>query len=117
MRFFCPKCWAELEEDSEICPKCGFRFKDLSYEDKLIMALRHPVLEFKINAIRTLGRLKSKRAVREFERMVEEETVPIVLEIVEALARIGGEESRRLLEKLTKHRSKLVAKRAKEKLI
>ncbi len=117
MRFFCPKCWAEFDEDKEVCPRCGLKFKDLSYEDKLIMALRHPVLDFKINAIRTLGRLGSKKAVKAFEKMVEEETIPIILEIVEALAKIGGDESRKLLERLTKHRSKLVAKMAKEKLI
>ncbi len=117
MRFFCPKCWAEFEEERDRCPKCGFEFRDLSYEDKLILALKHPILEFKINAIRTLGMIGSKRAVRVFERMVEEETVPIILEIVEALARIGGDESRKLLERLTRHRSKLVAKRAREKLI
>ncbi|ADC64337.1 conserved hypothetical protein [Ferroglobus placidus DSM 10642] len=115
--YFCPRCWSEFKEDFEFCPVCGYDLKNfdkLSYEEKLIVALKHPVSDYKINAIRLLAKLRSEKAVFEFERMIEEEDTIIVLEIIEALSKIPTEKSLELLKRLAKSNSKVISKRAKE---
>ncbi len=117
--FFCPKCWKEVEEGCKVCPHCNFSFESfdrLSYEEKMISALNHPVDEFKINAINVLGRIGGERAVKALEKFVEREnSVPILLEVVKALKLMSSRVSGALdvLKKLENHRARVVAKSAK----
>ncbi len=117
--YFCPRCWNEFKEDFSVCPICGYdlkEFDEMPYEDKLIVALNHPVSEYRLNAIKLLGDLRSEKAVSEFEKMVEREDIVTVLEIIDALSKIRSEESLRLLKKLSESSSKIVSKKAKEVL-
>ncbi len=120
--YFCPRCWYSSKKNFEVCPKCGFdlrEFEKLPYEDKLILALNHPVREYRLNAVRLLGRLKSEKAIEKFREMVKHSDVITTLVIIEALSQIPSEKSLELLDELTKHSSPVIskkAKKAKEKL-
>ncbi len=120
MKLICPKCCEIVEGSTKVCPKCGFeidKFDELDYEEKLIINLRHPVIEYRISAIRALALRGSEKAIKALEALVEDEKcVPVLLEVVEALAKIGNEESVKVLKKLANHKSKLVSNLARDVL-
>ena len=118
--FFCPRCWKEIEEGCRVCPYCGYEigsFDALSYEEKMISALNHPVDEFRVNAINVLSRIGSERAVKALEELAwREKSVPIVLEAVKALHALSLKfgSAREALKRLEKHRARVVASTARE---
>ncbi len=118
--YFCPRCWSELKRNYRKCPVCGYdirEFERLNYEDKLIVALKHPVREFRINAIRLLGRMKSEKALDYFEQIIEKEKdVFILKEVAEALSKIDTERGEKLLRRLAEHRAVVVSREAKRHL-
>jgi HEAT repeat protein len=115
--YFCPNCWNEFKENFKKCPACGYsieEFERLSYEDKLIVALNHPVREFRMNAIRQLGNMRSERALQHFERIIDrEDDIFTLMEIAEALSKIRSQKSLELLFKLAEHGSRVVSEVAK----
>jgi HEAT repeat protein len=118
MVFFCPGCWAETQESDVVCATCGFNLTNyarLPYEEKLILALNHPIRESCMMAIRLLGDLKSNRAVATFEAMLEtEEDFYLVREIVWSLQKIGTARSREIIQRLRYHPSGLVRRVVEE---
>jgi len=114
MKAICPRCCEIVREDEAKCPKCGFKireFDELDYEEKLIINLRHPVIEYRISAIRALSLRSTEKAAKALESAAEEEgCVPVLLEIVDALARMGRFD---VIRKLTGHRSKVVSNYAR----
>lgn len=101
---------------TDICPHCGYaisEYESLSYEKKLICALKHPVRENRMTAVQILGELRSHMALPAFTSILEkEEDFYVIREIIQALNKIGGEESKELLRRLKTHKSKLVRKTA-----
>ena len=64
--FFCPACWKEVPEKTQVCPHCGASIEERSresFEEKLIGALRHPISFQAATVALTLGRLRERRAV------------------------------------------------------
>lgn len=110
--FFCPQCWTEISESAGGCPHCGYdlsSYERLSYEEKLILSLKHPIRENRMMAIQLLGNLKSEKAVVALECMLEsEEDFYVLRETIHALAGIGGAESMRIIRGLRNHPSRLV---------
>lgn len=102
MTHFCPNCWKILDAYSEHCPDCGFRLADYdaaSYERKLLLALRHPVRESRLLAVEILGRIRSRRAIAPFRRMLAaNEDYYLLREVLRALAQIGTPHAIGLLE-------------------
>ncbi len=102
---------------TDICPHCGYaisEYESLSYEKKLICALKHPVRENRMMAIQILGELQSHAALSYFADILEtEEDFYIIREIIQALNKIGGEESKELIRRLKTHKSKLIRNMAK----
>lgn len=117
IHFFCPSCWREISEQI-ICPFCQYdlrEFHKLSYEDKLIGALKHPIKEIRKTAVFIIGLKRIEKAVTELERMINEEEDPFILmEIVKALRQIKNREAKVILEKLSSHRSSLIANFVKQ---
>jgi HEAT repeat protein len=92
--FYCPSCWREVTEGTQVCPACGKNVEHLSsgrdYVQKLIGALDHPEPTTPIRAAWVLGMRKEARAVPRLIRLVRESTDPYIVEAaVEALAQIG----------------------------
>jgi hypothetical protein len=112
MIHFCPSCWVEIRENVSVCPRCRYdlaRYNQLPYEDKLILALQHPVKENRMLAIQLLGDLHSKSAIPVFRSILREgDDFYVIREIVRSLHKIGGSESDDLLRTIRKHKSRLV---------
>lgn len=120
MRYFCPSCWTEIDAAPRRCPACGAdltRFHELPYEDKLLLALRHPVMDYRLMAITTLGRRRSERAVPFLRALLEsEDNVYLLREVVLALDCIGGPEAQAALLSAAGHPARLVRNLAQELL-
>ena len=118
--YFCPACWSVIPEKANTCPYCDVDLSDylrLSTEEKYLLALHHPVSENRIIAAQFLGKLGSRKALPEFERMLHEEQEYYVLrEVVRALTLIPDEQSRKLLVTASYHPYSLVSKLAKRYL-
>ena len=102
-----------------ICPNCGYDLSDfssLSYEEKLLLALRHPVPESRMVAIQTLGDLHSQPAPPELVKILRDlqEDVYILREAVIAIAKIPGENSKTILKEAVQHPYALVRYKAEE---
>jgi HEAT repeat protein len=114
--FFCPNCWKEIDGRATVCPHCEYdisEYTKLSYEEKLINALRQPIRENRMMAIRLLGELRSKAALAPFAAILEtEEDFYVITIIILALDKIGNEESRNMIQRLKTHKSRLVRKAA-----
>jgi predicted amidophosphoribosyltransferase len=115
---FCPECWKEIGPQNAECPHCGCNLSQhdyLSYEEKLLAALRHPIRENRMLAIQLLGDLRSQAALPVFRSMLEtEQDFFVVREIARSLAKIGSAESEDIIRMLEDHKSRLVRKIAKE---
>jgi len=107
-----------MDQKSRQCPQCGYdlsTYEKLSYEEKLILALKHPIRENRMIAVQVLGKLHSRAAIPIFATLLQtEEDFYIIREIVHALARIGNVQSRKMIQKLKDHPSGLVRRFVKE---
>ncbi len=82
-----------------------------------MIALRHPKAENRLLAVRYLGELGSRKALIEFERMLEEEKeYPVLCEVVRALTLIHDPHAHRLLQKTSGHSHYLISLLAKHYL-
>jgi HEAT repeat protein len=120
--FFCPQCWEKIPGSVLECPHCRYDlsgYERLSYEEKLVLALRHPLRENRLMAIRLLGELKSQMALALFESMLKtEEDFFVVREVIYSLTKIGNENerNRQIIQALRDHPSRLVRILAEEVL-
>jgi len=86
---YCPYCWQTVEGQEETCSACGKHlngYHSLPYEEKLLLALRHPIRENRALAVHILGKLKSEKAFKEFEKqLIENDDIFDLYEIMMAL--------------------------------
>ena len=117
--WFCPACWHEVPPDAGACPACGYDLADyaaLSYDERLLLSLRHPVRECRMVALAVLGRRRYAPAVPVLREILAcEPDYFFIREAVDALDRIGTPESIALLRTLRTHRSPLVRALIEEK--
>jgi hypothetical protein len=55
--FFCPMCWNTINQDDIVCTHCGYNLENfikLPYETKLIIALNHPIANYRITALNVI---------------------------------------------------------------
>ncbi len=119
--YYCPNCWVELSSLENICPRCGYQleaYANLTLEEKLVMALNHPVAENRMLAVQILGELGSVLALPQFEKIITDRSADVYLqrEVINALARIDDPKSVKLLKKALLHRSPLISELAREHL-
>ena len=103
--YFCPSCWSEVGA-ATICPNCGANLQDFSsrtYEQKLIIALRHPEPTVPIRAATILGELRSQAAVEPLIDVATSGEDPYIQEAaVVALGEIGDIRAWSCLESLSR---------------
>jgi HEAT repeat protein len=116
--YYCPQCWTIVQEGDITCPGCGYAlggFTQSSYEDKLIIALGHPVQERQLIAAQTLGKMGSVRALPAFLAIVqrERENYFLVRAVLEAAARIPDPRRLEVLQEGTRHPSRMIQQLAR----
>jgi len=115
---YCSGCRRWSPTVQETCPACGYTLAAhtaLSYDDRLIMALCHPVRENRMIALEILGKRRYAPAVAAFADLLA--TKPdyyTIREIVRALRRIDTPESCAAHDGLHCHPSPLVRDLLKE---
>jgi len=118
LTFFCPLCWNEIDEDAKQCPHCGFdlsQMDTLSYDERLALALRHSVTEYRVTAARILGQRGAVTALPAFKRIIEtEHDYYLLREVLYALLNIKDPLSAELMQQAAEHPSRLVSQLAQE---
>ena len=118
---FCQACWAEIPNQSIICPNCGADQSQISAEPfvkKLIRALHHPEPETPIRAAYVLGQLKAVEAVPALLVVVAEQSDQfIVAACIDALAEIGDAQAASPLEQLLDGTPALIVREALKKAL
>lgn len=118
---FCPYCWKEVPAEAGVCPFCGAdlqAFSQLSYEEKLLRALEHPVRTLRLFAIQVLGQIKSRAALPHFARLLQaEEDVYVLAAVLQALDRLHTDESRAMLADVARNHSFLVVRHWAQQLL
>jgi len=103
--YFCPSCWSEVGT-ATICPNCRADLQDFSsrsYEEKLIVALRHPEPTVPIRAANILGEMGSLAAVEPLIDVATSVDDPYIQEAaVVALGRIGDIRAISCLDRLSR---------------
>jgi hypothetical protein len=118
MRFYCPRCWWDFNNDVPICPHCGIDIREFwkskDYVEKLILSLGHPEKKTPIRSAWLLGQLKDTRAGQPLIDLVKKtEDVYIARAAVEALGKIDTPEARHFFGTLAHHQAKLVRDEAR----
>ncbi len=103
LKYFCPSCWNVFDEDFDVCPVCGYNIKDftnLSYEQKLIIALSHPLANIRTTALKLLRAKNVQISIPFIKELILVEQNPFVLkEAFITLKMLTDEEDyRRFLE-------------------
>jgi len=119
--FYCPHCWETVNLNQEKCPHCGYfldDFKKLNFEEKLLTALHHTVLERRIMAAQILGIQGSQKAIPEFRKIIEsgEMNYYFLRSILLSVAKIDHPDREEILKKASHHPSELVASLARNLL-
>jgi hypothetical protein len=120
--YYCPNCWKEISEKDTVCPDCRYNLAEYSHltlEQKLVMSLRHPILDSRMMAVKILGNLGSVLALPDFEKIIEDESsdIYLLLEVIKTLPKIHDPRSVNLLQKANLHKSSLIRRSAKEQLM
>lgn len=97
----CIDCWQELPSETERCPRCGaiVDFESHSYERLLFWALKNSRPEHRAEVCRILGLRGHKGAVVHLIEAVNDHATVVRIAAMEALAAIGDESARPVIEK------------------
>jgi len=112
---WCPFCFAEMDAALTHCPHCGAAVADrlqLSYQDRLLHALEHPLSETRMAAIIALGLRGEASAALPLADCALAFPLDMVqgLQIVQALAGLpAGPERTQALHRLCQHPGHAVA--------
>ncbi len=87
----------------------------LSYDERLVLALRHSVTEYRVTAARILGQRGAVTALPAFKRIIEtEHDYYLLREVLYALLNIKDPLSAELMQQAAEHPSRLVSQLAQE---
>jgi HEAT repeat protein len=101
MIFYCPNCWSELPDGQRVCQRCNQEvslWDEKTFEAKLLQSLSHPEPMTQWRAVYLLGEKKATHALGALAELFRRALNPFLKsEVVEAVAKIGGESGRSLL--------------------
>jgi len=103
MRYFCPNCWSDFDENLTHCPCCGQNINEFwqgkDFVEKLIVALDHPEPETPIRAAWILGEMREERAINPLISLIERtQDVFIACEALKALGKMDNRRALQFLE-------------------
>jgi broad specificity phosphatase PhoE len=105
VQWYCPDCFAEVQEQATHCPRCGADFANpaRAFEEQLIRALGHPLPDRRLLAAQVLGQRQAHRAVHSLVELVDQADDPyLVAEATLALARIGDPAGLAVVERMAR---------------
>lgn len=110
MQFYCPSCFAEVQDRAPSCPRCGIVASEWTAKhpllERLLHALGHPLPETRMMAIITLGNRADPRSAEPLARCAFDHPTDIVqgLEILGSIAKLPRTAEReRAITLLTRH--------------
>lgn len=100
-----------MPENLEECPYCGANLRSsISYEDKIILSLDHPILDTRMVSIKLVGDKCIKKALPKLSEIVKKSSDPLeLIAICKALKQIGSSEAIELIEKIKRKNNKIVS--------
>ncbi|MGC8587528.1 MAG: HEAT repeat domain-containing protein [Hydrogenobaculum sp.] len=116
--FFCPMCWNAVNQEDKICPHCGYNIEDfirLPYETKLIIALNHPIADYRITALNVIKAKNVKMAIPFVKDIILKEDNPMVIQAAINTLMVLDEKACEFLKKVLKeHEYKTIKKYMEE---
>jgi hypothetical protein len=110
--FFCPMCWNAINQEDKVCPHCGYNIEDfikLPYEIKLIIALNHPIADYRITALNVIKAKNVKMATPFVKDIIMKEDNPMVIQsAINALLVIDESACNFLKKVLEEHQYKTI---------
>jgi len=103
MKIYCPSCFYPNESGIDICKKCGnkIKWKEQSYEDKLIKALSHKDYRIVLRAAQILSNFKSDKTKTALTNIVFSTSDPYIQEAaVDSLINICNDEVSGVIKKI-----------------
>jgi HEAT repeat protein len=99
-----------LPEDLDVCVYCNADLRDsISYDDKIILSLDHPILDVRMVSINLVGDKGIKEAVPKLSELANKSSDPLeLIAICKALKRIDSGESIKLIEIIKQKNNKIV---------
>lgn len=121
MHYFCPNCFAEIEENARICPQCQFhldQWDDLDYDQKLITAIHHKETFTRMRAVYFLGERKTLAAIEPLQAAFLAATDPYFkAEILAALWKIDQHEFGLFVDSIDLAQESAIVQKRYEQLI
>lgn len=101
MIFYCPNCWSELSDGQQLCVRCHLEvssWDEKTFTAKLLQSLSHPEPMTQMRAVYLLGEKKATQAVGALVELFRRTSNSFLKsEVVEAVAKIGGDSAFSLL--------------------
>ncbi len=121
MHYFCPNCFAEIEEHTRTCPQCGFQldqWDDLDYDQKLMAAIHHKETFTRMRAVYFLGERRTQAAIEPLQAAFLAATDPYFkAEILSALWKIDPHEFDRFVRSIDLARESAIVQKRVEQII
>ncbi len=116
--FFCPMCWNAVSQEDKVCPHCGYNIENfikLPYETKLIIALNHPIADYRITALDVVKAKNIKMAIPFVKDIILKEDNPMVIQsAINALVVIDKKACEFLKKVLEEHEYNTIKKYIEE---
>jgi len=96
LTYFCWHCYGENRSESGQCEHCQHEIaspQGTTFEDRLIWALRHPLTERRMVAVRAIGTRRLTRARQELRTLVSDQDPYLAAAALEALVEMDGREA------------------------
>lgn len=123
LTFFCPQCFAKVDESTEICPYCQTNIKnylhDVPYLTRLIHALGHPESEARMSAVIALGGLAAPEAINPLIDLLNTWPSDVVQgeQALKALVQIGTKQAWQAIGQIAKNHSSAVIRNLAERTL
>lgn len=121
MYYFCPNCFAEIQEETQVCPQCQFhldRWDELDYDQKLMAAIHHKETATRMRAVYLLGERKNQAAIEPLQAAFRLATDPYFkAEILAALWKIDQHEFDRFAQSIDLVQESTIVEKRYQQLI